>query len=113
MGLKDITNYLVRRLPQFGEIMTELLQGENFAGMLQLLVNFQHQLLRKHCIAKTSQVIRWVAHIYHHAENNTQFLIVHLYLRAVGNFKERCAEKEWNYIRMTTSSNFLKLIPQS
>ncbi|PZP42140.1 MAG: hypothetical protein DI598_17270 [Pseudopedobacter saltans] len=109
LDIPNAARYLAFGIPAIKEQILYLSKCKNFAGVLQSIINHQHQLLIEHKMNQLSRTIHFIWNVYRRGNSNIKFLIKNLYLRAQKLFTEKCSPAEWLFIQTHMPKEFIKL----
>lgn len=94
----DASNYLAVHYPAIKEEITKLSAHENFAGVLQAIINYLRLLLSRAQIKLISKHIKFVGWIYLNGNPPIKHLVENLFIRGLYGFRKRSKPIQWHFI---------------
>ncbi|MBP3944107.1 hypothetical protein J5U18_11165 [Sphingobacteriaceae bacterium WQ 2009] len=92
------SNYLSYRFPAIKQEIKQLKSHNNFAGILQAIVNYLKQLIVDGKIRMVSRLIKFVAIVFTHGNNYIKEIIENLFVRSLESMHKRCDVNQWHYV---------------
>lgn len=92
------SHYLAIRYPEIKDEIYKLSFHQNFAGVLQAIVNYLKDLISQEKIKTTSRLIRTVGWVYFRGDQYMKDIIEHLFVRSLEGIRKRCTAEQWNFL---------------
>ena len=70
----------------------------NFAGIIQAVLNLTKSLLEKRKLTKVIQLIKNIGRLYRRANENITNLIENIFIFSLTRISRRCSAKEWQLL---------------
>lgn len=91
-------HYLAAHYPQIKEEIYTLSKNENFAGVLQAIVNYLRMLLTNSEIRKISRLIKFVGCLYPKGNEYIKYIIENLFVRSFEGIRKRSTPQQWQFL---------------
>lgn len=94
----NAARYLSAHYPEIKEEIDDLASHQNFAGVLQAVVNYLKQLLANTAFKTMSRQIRFVGWIYFKGDQYIRYIVENLFIRALVSIQKRCSLQQWHFL---------------
>lgn len=92
------SRYLSAHYPEIKEEIDSLSSDQNFAGVLQAVVNYLNHLRANAAIRTMSRLIRFVGWLYCRGDQYIKYLIENLFVRSFAGIRKRCTPQQWHFL---------------
>lgn len=94
----DMCRIIVSELPEVTKEIQKPSSMDNFAALLQGVVNYLRDRLSLHEIGKVRYTMAFMGWVYTASDEKARELVENLFIRSFGSLKRHCAKAEWEDI---------------
>ncbi|MDA3613819.1 DUF7674 family protein [Polluticaenibacter yanchengensis] len=98
--------YLAVHHKEISEEIKKLSSVENFAGVLQAVVNQLRRLLDTGEFAKITRHIKYIGWIYKMGNEYIKYIIENLFVRSLEGLRKKCSPAQWQRIYTDIPKSF-------
>lgn len=103
------SKYFIVKLPEMKEEINGLIAKQNFAGVLQAIVNHLKSLLQQSKIKIMTHIIRNVGQVHAKGSLYIREIITNLFVRSLDGLRKRCTVNQWQQLYGKLPASFRKL----
>lgn len=103
------SRYLAAHYPEIKQEIHTLSCNQNFAGVLQAIVNYLRVLLTRAEIKTISRLIRFVGWVYLRGDQYIKYIIENLFVRSFEGIRKRCTSQQWQFLFQNLPQPFKKV----
>lgn len=92
------STYLSIRFPEIKEEIKKLRSQNNFAGVLQAIVNYLKELILQGKIKTVSRLIKFVGFVYKNGNGYITEIVENLFVRSLESMHKQCNISQWKYL---------------
>ncbi|MBW7960613.1 hypothetical protein H3C65_03940 [Patescibacteria group bacterium] len=106
---KAAANYLAKKCPDIRNEIMKLSKAQNFAGVMQAVVNYLRTLLADAKLKVIGREIGFVGKVYQRGSDYVKDIIENLFVRSFKGIQKRCTSEEWTYLYPKIPADFRKI----